>query len=108
MSKIRPRPLRVPPDMLARVDAQAKAEGKSQHAMLVLLIGRGLGDTPSEQPTIGTGLGERVKAQKAKRVLAAAEKQAQHLAVPKPLDASMVPFNPERAPMQKRKSRWRV
>ena len=101
MSKAPPLSARVSPDLRARIEAWWKDNAPNRNAGVVALLEAGLaaGSTPTAPRPV----------EKAKKVLAVAEKRAAHLAAPKPLDTSMVPFNPKQTPMQKTaKSRWKL
>lgn len=73
-SKIKPIPLRMSPDLRARVQAHAKEVGKSEHAAVLSLIEQGF-----ERVTLPAAAKPAPK-----EVLAQAQAKAAHLATPKP------------------------
>lgn len=89
-SKIKPIPLRMPPELRERVDLRAKDTGKSMHAALLDLIERGferitlpIDANPTAAPTLGARPARLAQVQanaNAKEVLARAEAKAAHLA----------------------------
>lgn len=90
--------VRIPPTLLAEIDAHAQGAGLTRHAAILLLLKRGLGQssaeigqlTPDPWPVLkalhGTPSNEPAKSNQppAKEVLAKAEAKAAHLAKPKP------------------------